>query len=198
MIQNILLIDNLDSFSFNLVEAVQRLGAHVKVVRNTIPAATALAEAEQAEAMILLSPGPGRPDNAGCCIELIAAAKGRVPLLGVCLGHQAIVLESGGEVCAAPAPVHGKASLLPHDGKGPFEGLDGPIRIGRYHSLCTRNLPKRFTVHAEIDGMAMAISDTRAMQTGLQFHPESILTPAGNKLLANILRGAGQARAQAA
>lgn len=187
---NILLIDNLDSFSFNLVEAVERLGAKVRVVRNTIGAATALAEAERNEAMILLSPGPGRPENAGCCIELIAAAKGRVPLLGVCLGHQAIVLEAGGEVGSAPEPVHGKASLLPHDGCGPFEGIPGPIRIGRYHSLCTRRIPERFTVHAEIDGMAMAISDREAMQTGLQFHPESILTPAGNRLLANILRSA--------
>ncbi|MDB5722892.1 MAG: anthranilate synthase component [Alphaproteobacteria bacterium] len=119
---NILLIDNLDSFSFNLVEAVERLGAKVRVVRNTIGAAAALAEAERNDAMILLSPGPGRPENAGCCIELIAAAKARVPLLGVCLGHQAIVLEAGGEVGSAPEPVHGKASLLPHDGRGPFEG----------------------------------------------------------------------------
>jgi anthranilate synthase/aminodeoxychorismate synthase-like glutamine amidotransferase len=198
MTQNILLIDNLDSFSFNLVEAVERLGARVRVVRNTISADAALAEAERANAMILLSPGPGRPEDAGCCVALIAAAKGRVPLLGVCLGHQAIVLQAGGEVCSAPAPVHGKASLLPHDGEGPFEGLDGPIRIGRYHSLCTRNIPERFTVHAEIDGMAMAISDSEALQTGLQFHPESILTPTGNKLLANILRKAAEARAEAA
>jgi anthranilate synthase/aminodeoxychorismate synthase-like glutamine amidotransferase len=198
MIQNILLIDNLDSFSFNLVEAVERLGARVRVVRNTVGAAEALEDAEKNEAMILLSPGPGRPENAGCCIELIARAKGRVPLLGVCLGHQAIVLEAGGEVCSAPEPVHGKASLLPHDGAGPFEGVEGPIRIGRYHSLCTRNLPDRFTVHAQIEGMAMAISDADALQTGLQFHPESILTPAGNRLLANIMRQAGERRALAA
>jgi anthranilate synthase/aminodeoxychorismate synthase-like glutamine amidotransferase len=198
MSQNILLIDNLDSFSFNLVEAVERLGARVRVVRNTISAGAALEEAEQNDAMILLSPGPGRPEDAGCCIELIAAAKGRVPLLGVCLGHQAIVLEAGGEVGSAPEPVHGKASLLAHDGTGPFEGLDGPIRIGRYHSLCTRRIPNRFTIHAEIDGMAMAISDSDAMQTGLQFHPESILTPAGNRLLANILRQAVEAKRLAA
>jgi anthranilate synthase/aminodeoxychorismate synthase-like glutamine amidotransferase len=194
---NVLLIDNLDSFSFNLVEAVERLGAKVKVVRNTIAADAALAEAERLGAMILLSPGPGRPEDAGCCVELIAAAKGKIPLLGVCLGHQAIVLEAGGEVGRAPEPVHGKASLLAHDGKGPFEGVEGPVRIGRYHSLCTRNIPERFTVHAEIDGMAMAISDAQAMQTGLQFHPESILTPAGNRLLANILKAAGEAKAAA-
>jgi anthranilate/para-aminobenzoate synthase component II len=99
-----------------------------------------------------------------------------VPLLGVCLGHQAMVLEAAARWCARPAPVHGKTSLLVHDGAGPFAGIEGPVQIGRYHSLCTRRIPERFTVHAEVDGMAMAISDAQALQTGLQFHPESILT----------------------
>jgi anthranilate synthase/aminodeoxychorismate synthase-like glutamine amidotransferase len=181
------MIDNLDSFTFNLVEAIERLGAKVRVLRNSVPADTALALAEERRATLLLSPGPGRPEDAGCCLELIARAKGRVPLLGICLGHQAIVLEAGGTVERAPEPVHGKASVLEHDGAGPFEGIEGPVRIGRYHSLCTRGLPARLTVHAEIDGMAMAISDPRALQTGLQFHPESVLTPAGNRILANSL-----------
>jgi anthranilate synthase/aminodeoxychorismate synthase-like glutamine amidotransferase len=110
-----------------------------------------------------------------------------VPLLGVCLGHQAMVLEAGGEVVRAPAPVHGKTSLLVHDGQGPFEGLDGPVQIGRYHSLCTRDVPERFRVHARIDGMAMAISDAAALQSGVQFHPESILTPTGSRILANLV-----------
>ena len=184
---DVLMIDNLDSFTFNLVESIGRLGARVRVLRNTIPAADALAMAEETGAHIVLSPGPGRPEEAGCCLELIALAKGRVRLLGVCLGHQAMVLEAGGEVCRAPAPVHGKTSLIAHDGLGPFAGIDGPVQIGRYHSLCTRNIPSRFTVHAETEGMAMAISDRAALQTGLQFHPESILTPAGNRILANIL-----------
>lgn len=189
MTRNVLMIDNLDSFTFNLVEAIERLGAKVRVLRNTVRAADALALAEQSGALLLLSPGPGRPDEAGCGMDLVRLAKGRVPLLGICLGHQAIVLEAGGTVERAPAPVHGKASLLRHDGTGPFRGIDGPIRIGRYHSLCTRSLPSRFTVHAEIDGMAMAISDPAALQTGLQFHPESILTPAGARILANVLEG---------
>ena len=120
-------------------------------------------------------------------MELISLAKGRGPLVGICLGHQAIVLESGGQVCRAPEPVHGKTSQLDHDGRGPFDGLPNPVRIGRYHSLCTRDLPDRFTVHAHIDGMAMAIGDPVAMQTGLQFHPESILTTHGDQMLANIL-----------
>ena len=183
----VLMIDNLDSFTFNLVEAVERLGRHVRVLRNTVSARDALGEAEERGASILVSPGPGRPEGAGCSLELIRMAKGRVPLLGICLGHQAMVLEAGGEVCRAPAPVHGKASVLAHDGRGPFAGVEGPVRIGRYHSLCTRNVPARFTVHAEIDGMAMAISDPEAKQTGLQFHPESILSPLGHRILANAI-----------
>jgi anthranilate synthase/aminodeoxychorismate synthase-like glutamine amidotransferase len=184
---SVLLIDNLDSFTFNLVEAIETIGARVRVLRNTIDAGEALAVAEESGSSLLLSPGPGRPEDAGCCMELIALAKGRVPLLGICLGHQAMVLEAGGRVCHAPEPVHGKASLLVHDGEGPFAGIDGPIRIGRYHSLCTRDIPARFRVHAGIEGMAMAISDEAALQTGLQFHPESILTPAGSQILGNIL-----------
>ncbi|HEY0311534.1 MAG TPA: gamma-glutamyl-gamma-aminobutyrate hydrolase family protein [Allosphingosinicella sp.] len=184
----VLLIDNLDSFTFNLVEAIQRLGSKVRVLRSSVSATAALAEAEATGATLLLSPGPGTPEQAGCCLELVALAKGRVPLAGICLGHQAIVLEAGGTVERAPEPVHGKSSIVRHDGTGPFEGLDSPVQIGRYHSLCTRNLPPRFRVHAEVDGMAMAISDPVARQAGLQFHPESILTPVGNRILANLLR----------
>ncbi|MFL6863843.1 MAG: anthranilate synthase component II [Allosphingosinicella sp.] len=195
---NVLMIDNLDSFTFNLVEAMQRLGARVRVLRNTVSAQAALAEAQESGASILISPGPGAPQEAGCCLELIALAKGKVPLAGICLGHQAIVLEAGGEVVRAAEPVHGKASLLDHDGEGPFAGIDGPVAVGRYHSLCTRHLPERFQIHAELDGMAMAISDARAKQSGLQFHPESILTPAGNRILANLLTRPGDAPARAA
>jgi anthranilate synthase/aminodeoxychorismate synthase-like glutamine amidotransferase len=143
--------------------------------------------------MILLSHGAGRPEEAGCCIELIALAKGKVPLLGVCLGHQAMVLEAGGEVVRAPEVVHGKASLLEHDGTGPFAGVPNPVKIGRYHSLCTPNPPPRFRVHAAIDRMAMAISDADAKQVGVQFHPESVLTPVGQRILANVLDGFGRA-----
>ena len=187
MRREILLIDNLDSFSFNLVESFQRLGCTGQTLRNSIPAAEALALAERRGAVIVLSPGPGRPEGAGCCMELVSLAKGKVPLLGICLGHQAIVLEAGGKVCRATEPVHGKTSMLDHDGRGPFEGLPNPVRVGRYHSLCTRDLPERYTVHAEIDGMAMAISDPQALHTGIQFHPESILTTHGDRMLANVL-----------
>ena len=187
MTRPVLLIDNLDSFSFNLVESFERHGAQVQVLRNRIGASEALAIAEAQGALIVLSPGPGRPEDAGCCLELVALARGHVPLLGVCLGHQTIVQEAGGTVERAQVPVHGKVSFLPHDGEGPMRGLASPMGIGRYHSLCTRDIPKRFAVHAEIDGMAMAISDPVARQAGLQFHPESILTRSGDRILANIL-----------
>jgi anthranilate synthase/aminodeoxychorismate synthase-like glutamine amidotransferase len=187
MKREILLIDNLDSFSFNLVESFQRLGCTGQTLRNSVAASEAIEIAEKRKAVIVLSPGPGKPEDAGCCMELIARAKARVPVLGICLGHQAIVKQAGGTVCRAPEPVHGKTSLLEHDGRGAFEGLPNPVRVGRYHSLCTRQLPSSFIVHAHIDGMAMGISDPDAMQTGLQFHPESILTTHGDRMLANVL-----------
>lgn len=187
MSRSVLLIDNLDSFSFNLVEAFERLGCKVRVLRNTVSAENALTAAEAENALIVLSPGPGTPADAGCCLELIGLALGRVPLLGICLGHQAIVQQAGGTVARAPAPVHGKTSPLAHDGAGPMRGLESPLGVGRYHSLCTRDLPARFRIHAEIDGMAMAISDPEARQTGLQFHPESILTRHGDAMLRNIV-----------
>jgi len=187
MSRNVLMIDNHDSFTFNIVEALERLGATVRTVRNEIAASDALEQAQSSNALILISPGPGRPEDAGCCIDLIRLAKAKVPLFGVCLGQQAMVLEAGGEVVRAPEAVHGKASLLEHDGEGPFTGLPNPLRIGRYHSLCTPNPPERFRVHATIDGMAMAISDVEAKQIGVQFHPESVLTPVGQRLLGNVL-----------
>ena len=189
MSRNVLMIDNHDSFTFNIVEALERLGASVRTVRNEIAAQDAFDQAKDSGAMILISPGPGRPEDAGCCIDLIRLAKGKVPLFGVCLGQQAMVLEAGGEVVHASQAVHGKASLLEHDGQGPFAGLPSPIKIGRYHSLATPNPPARFRVHGAIDGMAMAISDRAAKQIGVQFHPESVLSPTGQRMLANVLDG---------
>lgn len=189
MSRHILMIDNLDSFTFNLVEAFERLDSDVQVLRHTVAATDALARAIEKNSLIVLSPGPGTPDEAGCCLELIGLAKGKVPLLGVCLGHQAMVQQAGGAVTRAPHPVHGKAIMVAHDGQGPFKGIEGPMHIGRYHSLCTRNPPANFTIHAAVEGMAMAISDKAALQTGLQFHPESILTPHGDQMLRNVIEG---------
>ena len=187
----VVLIDNFDSFSFNLVESFERLGCAVRVLRNTVDAAYAFGTARADGALIVLSPGPGRPEDAGCTMEVIALARGAVPVLGICLGHQALVAAAGGTVSRADAPVHGKSSLLDHDGTGPFAGLTKPVHIGRYHSLCTRDVPSAFRVHAAIGGMAMAISDPAARTTGLQFHPESILTRQGDRMLRNILDAAG-------
>jgi anthranilate synthase/aminodeoxychorismate synthase-like glutamine amidotransferase len=187
MTRPVLLIDNLDSFTFNLVESLERIGAEVHVRRNSIAPADALTEAEAKGALLMISPGPGTPQGSGCCLELITLAKGRLPLLGICLGHQALVQEAGGTVTRAPEPVHGKSMLLDHDGAGPFAGLPSPVRVARYHSLCTRDLPARFTIHAQVEGMAMAFSDPHALQAGLQFHPESILTTHGDIMLRNLL-----------
>jgi len=185
--RNVLFIDNMDSFTFNLVESFQRLGAHVTVLRNTANAGDVLDRALKEDSLIVLSPGPGAPQDAGCCPELIGIAKGKAPVFGVCLGHQAIGLDAGAIVGRAPVPVHGKSHRVVHDGQSMMAGLRNPFTVGRYHSLCVRNVPARFTLHAEIDGMSMAMSDPAAKQYGVQFHPESILTPQGDILLRNIL-----------
>ena len=187
MSRPVLLVDNLDSLSFNLVETFERLGCAVQVVRNGIAAGEAVGVAEAAEAVIVLALGPGGPRDAGCCLELIALAKGRRPLLGVCLGHQVIVEEAGGSVGRAPEPVHGKSGLATHNGEGAFAGLPNPLKVGRYHSLAALQVPNRLRVDARCGDVVMAVSDPNALQIGLQFHPESILTPEGDRLLQNIL-----------
>lgn len=183
---NILLIDNEDSFTFNLVDALTAAGATLDVVRNRIEPEAALARAKDA---ILLSPGPGRPENAGNIVALCTAARGRIPLVGICLGHQAIVQAAGGTVREADAPIHGKVTTLRHQGGGVLDGLPDPLAIGRYHSLCTPldALPDRFTVDAAHDDMAMVVRDEESLQLGIQFHPESILTPRGDRLARNLL-----------
>lgn len=186
---NILLIDNGDSFTAKLADALHAAGAVVEVVPNSIPANGALAYALRHGAMIMLSPGQGGPREAGCCMELIARAAGRVPLIGICLGHQAIVEHHGGRVVRSHEPSHGRSSVVEHDASGPFTGLPSPMRVGRYHSLCTplNDVPDRLRVHAVLDGMAMAVSNARDGQFGLQFHPESILTPLGARLIDGLL-----------
>jgi len=181
-----LLIDNRDSFTFNLVHLLHEAGAEVTVLRNTVDAGEAVALAAETRALIVLGPGPGGPEQAGSTLAIVALAKGRVPVFGVCLGHQAIGMQAGARIARAPTIVHGKASALLHDGAGPMRGLPSPLLAGRYHSLCVRDLPARFTVHAQLDGMAMAVSDAAAMQLGVQFHPESILTQDGARIVRNV------------
>lgn len=185
----ILVIDNYDSFTFNLVHYLLELGAEVEVVRNdALTAADAIALAPDA---ILLSPGPGTPHEAGICLELIgAAARARLPLLGVCLGHQALGQAFGGRVVRAPTLMHGKTSELLHTGRSLFAGLPSPFTATRYHSLIVEraSLPAVLEVTAETaDGLIMGLQHRELPLVGVQFHPESIATEHGHALLANFL-----------
>lgn len=194
---NILFIDNFDSFSFNVVHDLRVRGARVDVWRNDISVdrALELALALPKPALIVVSPGPGAPREAGCCVELIRRAGGRIPLFGVCLGHQAIVEAFGGVVGFAGEVVHGKSSWVEHTGDGIFEGLPSPIMAGRYHSLAAERVPECLRVTARTGSVVMAVEHGAMALTGVQFHPESILTPLGGKLLDNVLRWAAARQA---
>jgi len=185
----ILLIDNYDSFTYNLVQAFRAQGAEVLVYRNDA------ISVEQALALepthLVISPGPGRPDDAGVSIAMIAALAGRAPVLGVCLGHQSLVQHFGGRIVRAPRLMHGKTSLVSHDGKTLFEGLPQPVEVGRYHSLCAEpeTLPDVLEISARTDqGEIMGVRHRDLAVEGVQFHPESVLTPDGDRLLANFMR----------
>jgi anthranilate synthase/aminodeoxychorismate synthase-like glutamine amidotransferase len=191
----IFLVDNYDSFTFNLAQALSKLGAEVEVARNdAFEPRQALSRRPRA---VVLSPGPGRPERAGRMLETIAAAEEEgVALLGVCLGHQGIAAFHGGIVQRAPEPRHGKASAVSHDGTGLYAGLPSPFPAARYHSLVVRRegLPEDLSVTAvSDDGLIMGLAHRRLPVFGVQFHPESILTPDGERLLANFLRIAGAA-----
>ena len=182
------LIDNYDSFTFNLVHYLGELGADVTVWRNDeITVADVLAGKPDA---IVLSPGPCTPNEAGICLDLVREAQGQTPILGVCLGHQTIGQVYGGEVVRAPLPVHGKTSKVSHRSRGLFRGLNGPFEATRYHSLIIKRdpLPETLEVEAESeDGLIMAVSHRDEPVHGVQFHPESIASENGKKILANFL-----------
>ncbi|MEC8512574.1 MAG: aminodeoxychorismate/anthranilate synthase component II [Planctomycetota bacterium] len=189
----ILLIDNYDSFVFNLYQGLGMLGADVRVVRNDeLDVAEALALDPSA---LVLSPGPGRPADAGICLDLVRALPAGTPLLGVCLGHQTLVESEGGALEVDGAPLHGKSSLVHHTGEGIFDGMPSPLTCGRYHSLRARAdaLPRslRLTAWTE-DGAVMAVEHRSMPRFGVQFHPESILTPLGMRLLGRFLSMAGE------
>jgi anthranilate synthase component 2 len=185
----ILLIDNYDSFTFNLVHYLGELGAECDVRRNdALTVAEALALRPDA---IVLSPGPCTPNEAGICIDLIRAAADTIPILGVCLGHQAIGQVFGGEVIRAPSPMHGKVSPVIHDGSGVFAGLKSPFNATRYHSLTVKpeTLPNCLIANAHTeDGVIMGIRHAVLPIHGVQFHPESIASEHGHDLLRNFLR----------
>ncbi len=182
----ILLIDNYDSFTYNLAHLFQELGADVAVRRNNE------ISPDEAETLspshLVVSPGPGRPEEAGVTLEILRRLSVRVPILGVCLGHQAIVQAFGGQVGQARELVHGKASAVRHDGRGLFAGLPEDFLAGRYHSLAATTVPECFEVSATAaDGEVMAVRHRELPIDGVQFHPESVLTPHGRDLAQNFL-----------
>ena len=183
----VLLVDNYDSFTYNLVHLLEVLGAEVVVRRNdeiSVEEASALAPDR-----LVVSPGPGRPEDAGHSLELIRGLGRTVPTLGVCLGHQAVVEAFGGEVAHARALLHGKASPLEHDGEGVFAGLPESLEVGRYHSLAATRVPDELEVTARTpDGEVMGVRHRTLPIEGVQFHPESILTPHGPRMVENFLR----------
>jgi anthranilate synthase component 2 len=183
----LLMIDNYDSFTWNLVHLFEELGAEVEVVRNDAITAED-AEAREPDRLVI-SPGPGRPEDAGISVEVIRRLGPRVPTLGVCLGHQAIIEAFGGRVGRARALLHGKSSLVRHDGQGVFAGLPEEIEAGRYHSLAAVDVPAELVVTASTeDGEVMGVRHVVHRIEGVQFHPESVLTPSGPELAANFLR----------
>jgi anthranilate synthase/aminodeoxychorismate synthase-like glutamine amidotransferase len=189
---DVLLLDNYDSFTYNLAHGFGALGFMPRVVRADMVDPDALAA--DPPAALVISPGPGRPENAGHSVALVRRLSGRVPVLGVCLGHQAIAVAFGGRVIHAPKPAHGFASAIEHDGGCPFEGMPSNIRAGRYHSLVVddADLPDALTVCARTpDGLVMALRHKSHPTIGLQFHPESVLTRSGPDMLSNFLRFAG-------
>jgi anthranilate synthase/aminodeoxychorismate synthase-like glutamine amidotransferase len=185
----VLVIDNYDSFTYNLVQYLGELGAEIRVRRNNEVTVSEVAAMQPAQ--ILISPGPGRPDDAGVSMEIIRRFGPTTPLLGVCLGHQAIGQVYGGTVCRASVPMHGKTSTVVHDGKGVFSGIAAPIQAGRYHSLiiASPSVPAELEVAARTkdDGTIMAVRHRKYPVHGVQFHPESVLTDEGKRILRNFL-----------
>jgi para-aminobenzoate synthetase component 2 len=191
----LLLIDNYDSFTYNLVQAFLVLGAEVEVHRNDT---LNIEDAERlAPTHLCISPGPGTPADAGVSMQMIRAFAGRIPVFGVCLGHQSIVEEFGGKVVRAGRLMHGKTSLIRHDGRGLFAGMPEPCEVGRYHSLIAapESLPAHLEVTAQTaEGEIMGVRHKTLMVEGVQFHPESVLTVEGPKLMENFLAQTGGTR----
>ncbi|EHD21511.1 glutamine amidotransferase [Brenneria nigrifluens DSM 30175 = ATCC 13028] len=185
---DILLLDNIDSFTYNLVDQLRASGHQVVVYRNHLPGGAIIQHLKNMERPVLmLSPGPGTPAAAGCMPELLRSLRGQLPIIGICLGHQAIVEAYGGHVGQAGEILHGKASIIDHDGLAMFAGLPHPLPVARYHSLVGSNIPAALTVNAHFNDMVMAVRHDADRVCGFQFHPESILTTHGARLLEQTL-----------
>nr|WP_086939583.1 aminodeoxychorismate/anthranilate synthase component II [Thaumasiovibrio occultus] len=185
---DIVLLDNFDSFTYNLVDQFRSLGYPVTIYRNSLPAETIEAALANMDSPVLvLSPGPGAPANAGCMPALIQKVKGKVPMIGICLGHQALVEAYGGTVEGAGEIVHGKSSMMRHNQHPVFAELPTPLSIARYHSLVATQVPASLTEIADVNGLTMAVANDDDRVVGYQFHPESVLTTQGAQLLVNTL-----------
>lgn len=184
----VLLLDNLDSFTHNVRQGLVEAGAAVTVLRRD---EGGLEDIERSSPdLLVLSPGPGRPEDAALSLAAIGALAGRVPILGICLGHQCLALAFGGEVGRAPEPVHGKVSRIRHDGRGLFEGLPDPFEAGRYHSLTVTRVPACLEASAwSGDGLVMGLRHRTLPIAGVQFHPDSFLTPLGPAIFRHALAG---------
>ncbi|HFG1719976.1 TPA: aminodeoxychorismate/anthranilate synthase component II [Vibrio cholerae] len=185
---NILFIDNFDSFTYNLVDQFRSLGHLVTIYRNNL-SADAIEQALQQldNPVVVLSPGPGAPSEAGCMPELLQRLKGKVPMIGICLGHQAIVEAYGGVVAGAGEIIHGKVSMMEHQNHAIYRSLPSTLAIARYHSLVATQVPSALTVTAEVNGLVMSVVNEADKVCGFQFHPESIMTTHGATLLANAI-----------
>ncbi|MDU4093674.1 MAG: gamma-glutamyl-gamma-aminobutyrate hydrolase family protein [Pantoea sp.] len=185
---DILLLDNIDSFTYNLVDQLRTFGHRVVIYRNTVPADTLIERLQQMEnPVLMLSPGPGAPADAGCMPALLARLRGQLPIIGICLGHQAIIEAYGGHVGQAGEILHGKASAVTHDNQAMFAGLSNPLPVARYHSLVGSNTPDELAINATFNDMVMAVRHDADRVCGFQFHPESILTTQGARLLEQTL-----------
>ncbi|GGA69521.1 glutamine amidotransferase [Neiella marina] len=197
---HIFLLDNFDSFTYNLVDQFRSEGYPVTIYRNNLQASQVMAaiEACQDNPVLVLSPGPGAPHEAGCMIDLITLARGVVPIIGICLGHQALIEQYGGEVGSAGDILHGKSSAIDHCGEHMFSGLSQPLPVARYHSLMGTKVTGGLQVVASYQGIPMAVMNGPERVLGMQFHPESVLTTDGAKLLNQSLAWALAAPATAA
>ena len=184
----VLFIDNFDSFTYNLVDEFAKRKCSTLVYRADTPIEDLKRAAEDfSPDLLIISPGPGTPSTAGVSLQAVDTFKDKVPIFGVCLGHQTLVQHFGGTVSHAPCVMHGKASRITHNGKGVFEGLENPLHAGRYHSLCAVTLPDCLEETASFEGVVMGIQHKELPVYGVQFHPESILTPTGGKIIENML-----------
>jgi anthranilate synthase/aminodeoxychorismate synthase-like glutamine amidotransferase len=195
--RKVLFIDNFDSFTYNIVDDFCKRNCIAKVYRADTPLEQLGAIAKEFDPdLLLISPGPGTPDTAGVSLSAVDYFKDKLPIFGVCLGHQVIAQHFGGKIGHAPDPMHGKPSRVTHNQEGIFAGVENPLQAGRYHSLCITKLPDCLKKTAEFEGIIMGIEHKELPIFGVQFHPESILTPAGGKIIENVLAIAVESKAK--